>query len=563
MAREVPRSDYWPSCKVRLIIRFEEYGQKPSTNQPAKRPTIRKGGEETPPPKTKPTDSIQSADDLTHVVVGIIPKTAQIGRNGIREAASLSFELKYADLPLDPRTVRSCAVECYMGTVTPEDFAKGIAGATRTVTESGGTYAEPLHLVPDEFQGPRGKRSNLRFQGWVDDIELTLDEGEPLLRFECTDNTRILIGQEAPPQLTVNPSKPLDQAVNDYLANFPQFAGIKAKYLPENATAPALGEAFGPTKDKTTKKGAGPAPSNQPSVWDYLTDCVRMTGHSIRMSGTDVIIQRVRALLKEGYDHRSDDPFKGGRRLPSGVVIPRRRYIYGENIKPLSVKRNFTRLAPTNIELRCYDPTRKQVLVARHPLKAGQQIRPSPGEQGDQVWKVYPVHGVADEKTLERIAQEVYEQLNRGELEMRFTTKNLASYGGGNDDPDSLDVMPGDSVDVGVRRDPSLDPQGVTATKLEDTLAVQEAATEYLLALGHDEKFARAYAKAFANVGLVTTYHVKKLGIEWDESESYTISFECVNYVVVRADQDASPGVEPPKEDAAPADPVDVTVEDN
>lgn len=562
MLRVVPRTEWWPSCKIRLIVRFEEYGRKTSVKEPAVRPTVRKGGEEQKPPDTKPTDAVSSADDLTHVVVGIIPKSASLGRNGIREAASLSFEVKYVDLPLDPRTIRSCAVECYMGCVTPEDFQAGVEGAMRTVTESGSSYSEALHLVPDEFDGPRGKRSNLRFQGWVDDIEMSHDEsGEPMVTFNCTDNTRLLIGQEAPAQLMLEEGIPIDEAVTKYLENFPQFAGLHVKFLPEGATPPDLGEMYGPTKGKGNKKGKGPAPNGQPNVWDYLTDCVRMIGHAIRVRGTDIVIQRVRAMLKEGYDARADDPFRGGRRLPDGTVIPRRRFIYGENLRTLKVKRNFTKLAPTNIELRSYDFSRKQVVVARHPLKDDRQMRPNPGEQGDQVWKVYPVHGIADETVLARIAQEVYEQLNRGELEVSLDTRNLSSYGGGNNDPDVLDIEPGDSIDIGLKRDPS--PEAATSNQLEDKLAIEAAAAEYLTSLGHDEKFAKAYAKAFVDIGLVTTYHVRKAGFEWSEDEGYSTSLECVNYVVVRADAEADASVEPPAENASPADPVDVQVEDD
>ena len=564
MGREVPEQSYFPGCKVRLIIRFEEFGQKTSIPKPVKRPTMRKGGEEPKPSTTKPQDVTSSSDDLTHVMVGIIPKSARLGRNGIREAASLSFEIKYTDFPLDPRTVRACAVECYMGTVSAEDFAKGINGATRSVSDSGSTYSEPCHMVPDNFTGPRGEqRSNLRFQGWADNIRMVLGEDEPMLSFECTDNTRLLIGQEAPSQLIIEEGIPIDEAFRKYMENFPQFAGIGCVYLPDGETAPDIGQSFGPTKGKTTKKGQGHAPAGetQQSVWDYLTDCARMAGLSIRMYGTDVIIQQVRALLKEGMDHREDDPFRGGRKLPSGDVITRRRFIYGENLKSLETQRNFTKLAPTNVELRCYDVTRKQVLVARHPLNADRQTRASTGDKGDQVWKVYPVHGVADEITLQRIAQEVYEQLCRGELEVRCVTENLASYGGGNDDPDVLDLMPGDSIDAGIKREPATQ-QHVTTSDLEDELAVENSAVEYLLEQGLDERFARAYAKAFVNVGLTSTYHLRKLGVEWSTEDGYTISLECVNYVVVRADKDSLPAVEPKKSSKKSPDPSPVQAED-
>lgn len=569
---EFPRQEYFPSAKAVLRVRFDSF-DGPEPPPPAKRQNARKGKGKDEQASDLAVREFTTAEGQTVLrlegpsdapeefggpmltleperdfAIALQPKTASLGLNGIRTADTLSLELKYEDIPIDPRTIQSCSAELFLGTVTAEDFAAGIQGATRPVGREGEQGPrEPLNLVPNEFTDDVGRtRTNVRFQGWVDSWEVEFPEdGEPVVLAECTDNTRLLIDQPAPPKLSVSPDTPIDQAIADYMANFPQFRGFQILYLPPDPSdgVPALGPALGKT---ARKEQLGPPPAkggggdSQLNVWDYLTDTVGLIGHTIRVQGVTVIVQRARELFTS--EQRFDDPFN--RVDVDGNLLLRRLFVYGRNIMDMRFARNFTEYAPQNYEVRSYVGRLKKTIVARFPSKEDRQSQVRVGGKTEQKFKVIRRDGIEDESVLRTIAQSSYEQSTRPEMMVSFTTRNLASFGAGGDDPDVLDMLPGDSIDIEIARTPQEGEQSSTVTTTEDILSLRQRAIDRLTAFGYPEEMAQQYAEAFMNVGVPTTFLVRKMGFDWDESEGVDIEVEAVNYLVVRADAELPEGEE-------------------
>jgi hypothetical protein len=581
---EQPRQHYFPRARVQLIVRFEDFATgTPPPAPPAKPPQLRagKGADASPVLQVNqegnafvlvlpgegrggtPQQQISSADNRTHVLEGIIPITATLSRNGIRTADTLTLSLRYRDLPIDPRTVRACGVRFVLGTISEDDYVRELGGRPSAST-SGATAedAVPLAAIPDEFTDEQGNsRSNIRFEGWVDDWQVELpEEDEPTVTLECTDNTRLLIEQDAPAKLTVGEDGPIDRAVAEYLANFPQFRGLAVEYRPAGSDVPQLGKALAKT---AFRPKLGPAPAGgasgggggtaKLSVWDYLTDIAGALGLIVRLEGTTIILQRARTLYSSKFSGRPDDPFTG-RILPSGREILRRLFVYGRNILDQEFSRKFTRAAAMNVEVRCYSGKRGLTLVGRHPQKDQRQGRPLPGDASDEKWIVHTVSGIEDEATLRAIAQGIYESLGRSELAVKFTTRDLASYGGGNSDPDLLDLQAGDAVDIEIARDA----EG-TSTPGQVEQSLSERAAEFLQQLGYEDAFAAAYGAAIGQIGFPSTFRVKTVGFDWDHEEGVQISIECVNYLEVRRDGDLPNGEE--VEPSTTASPQPVTVQ--
>lgn len=837
---EQPAQDYFPAARVRLIIRFEEFGATDTPEPPAVPPQLRTGETTLPNALTVedqdgklvlvspssnqdggPQKQQASTDGRTHVIDGVIPMSASLQRNGVRIADTLSLSLLYVDLPFDPRVIRSCAVEYYLGTLSVEEFERGQAGSADNPE---GADALPLNVLPDDRSDGT---SNVRFLGWVDEWEVDVpEEADAMVHLTCTDNTRLFLEQDAPPKLSVGTKKPLDEAVAEYLANFPQFAGMEVEYRPKNAEPPLLSEILQPT---AFSEKVGPPPvGDNTMVWDYLTDIAGSVGHTIRVDGVTVVIQRAKTLYDgRVYNRRPDDVFKG-RILPSGRELTNRMMVYGRNVKEMNFAREFARYAPLNVEVRCfpgdtvvraagiekgysrwyegavvrvttsdngiltgtpnhpvltaqrgwvpldaledgedlvtgfvgegveafrdphvdeapaeigevlhalllvgvperrpvrpvdfhgdggaqgdgevqvvsvgsvlrdrgepdllkddvdillepagegqlgltglrsrklgtsdlvsreglpagggvhaigegrsllgsefpesvlgggtvvsdldaegdegfpdatgvdaerlaelvkagaievttckvvgversgfaghvynlqtesgyyraggiiahncYEPRRKKTLVSRYPTSDGKrQKRISPGDAADQKWVVFRVAGVGDEPTLRIIAQGIYEALSRNEITASFSTHDLASYGGGNDDPDLLDLQAGDTVDLEVNRE--LD-EFSTFNSVEEIVASR--AEGYLKSLGYEGDMAKAYAKAMSDAGFITSFRVRDLTIDWD-SDTPAVSINCnlVNYLEVRADNVLPEGEEiPPDEGGAKA----------
>lgn len=583
MAADEPNQSYFPSARVRLLVRVEDFGNPKVPPPPFRPPHLRRGVGLTKDSTSKltvefvngvwklsgpgsthnqlgsPQQQQASSDGLSVVGEGIIPSAAQLKLNGIRTASTLSVTIPFLALPLDPRAIRAVAIEYYLGCVSAEDYQRGIRGEVRSDNSSSGALDAglPLHVIPDTYVDPYGhQRTNLRFQGWVDTWETTFPENdENSVQLECCDNTRQLLDQDAPMQLHIEPKVRIDQAIANYLANFPQFTGLSVQYLPmiDPSRIPTLGAAYGKT---AFQPHFGPPPAggggtagggsaeNKLKVWDYLTDVTKAVGHLVRMVGTTIIVQRPRTIFDSALAARTDDPFHG-RNLPSGPTLQRRLYVYGHNVTELKIKRKYAKNVPKNVEVRSYDPMNKLLLVVRYPSLAQTksepkrlQTKPHPGDANDQAWHVQNVQGVRDKKTLSFIAQGIYEQIGRGELEIKLLTKNLGSFGGGNLDPDALDLQVGDAVDIEINRqsDGTTIPNSVSDIQKE----LHDHPVDYLTSIGYSKAFANAYTSAIQNAsGIPTTFRCKSIGIDWDmTSAGVTLDIELMNYVEVRANQD-------------------------
>ncbi len=582
-----PNQTYFPRARARLIVRFEDFGAHVPP-APKKPPHIRGGksvdnkaalkvekdgdayriGPEASARGGAPHEQTSSSDGRTFVIDRLVPVRATLLRNGVRAADTLSLTLRFLDFPFDPRALRSVAVQFYLGTLTEEQFQGEVSGSFKDV-------------LPDTFVDHRGRtRSNLRFEGWIDELsEEWDDDGQALVSFECTDNTRLLIDIEAPPQLTVAADQPIDKAIASYLANFPQCAGLTVEYRPIGAPPPSLGKALAKT---AFRPKLGPAPSggaggasggagaggggSKLAAWDYLTDIAGALGLAIRMEGRKVIVQRPRTLWASKFEGRSDDPWTG-RILPDGRNVPARLFIYGKNLSRFGFKRKYSKWTSTNVEVRCYSAKQGKTLAARFPgAKKDERVTsPKPGDGTEESWKIVTVNGIEDEATLRAIAQGVYESIGRQEFTGKFQSKDLASFGGGPSDPDILDCQAGDAIELEVAR--AVDGATSAGAAAE---AVATRASSFLKQLGFDDALASAYAKAVSKIGMTGTYRVRTLSIDWDgEAEgggdqgAITVDFEVVNFLEVRASKDLPAGEEIEPQGGGNAGPDRVHVEDS
>lgn len=534
---ERPIQEWYPRARVSLVIRFEEFGGSISTSPPKTKQNLRKGTSgskeleyvkdpDAPAgttryllqPKSGSTiTAATSADKLTHAVGGIVPKSANHTRNGLDKADTLSVELAFMDAPFDPRCIRSCGIEYYLGTVSAEVHAESQSSGITT-------------FLPDSSVDSRGKyRSNKRMSGWVDSWEIDYKDGAPIVKLECRDQRSVLIDQDAPPQLHLDQKLPIDKAIADYLTNFPQFAGISVSWRGNpGEDAPKLD---GILVKKGTQKGTQTG-KDKSSVMDYLTDMVGAAGCILLMEDTTLVVSKPRTVLKSG-SNRANDPHAGSTRSINGMPLKNRSFVYGYNVKDMKFGRKFNAAAPTNVEARCYLGSSKKTIVARFPDLT---THVHPGDKGsDKKWLVWRVQGIGSVETLKLVAQSIYEQSSRKELSVDLTTHDMASFGGDNLDPDVLDMLPGDSFDVYVLREKD---EATSAGMIEDAGLVKSKLVEFMFGLGFDMKLAEAYASAYTAGGFQTTFRSRVIRLDWASDSGVSISLSGSNYVEVRLDKE-------------------------
>lgn len=577
MSEIAPKQGYYPSAKVKLTIRFEDFAPKytdPSGKDDKKGKSPKKAARNlkgivvpraelkvdkeistdgTPrfvlrgmvdaennvvspdqKPNSTPTAPRDSLPTNTATVLGIIPHQATMRKNNPRIADTLNVTLRYEDFPLNPLTIRATAVEYYLGTVSASDYARGMAGETRKTLTAGSVQSiEPLHMVPDFYVNPEDgqRRSNLRFQGWVDKCELEFNEGVPFVRLECTDNTRLFMDQPAPPNLRIEPKLPIEEAVAQYLSHFPQFEGVTVQYYPESEAGTVMIQ--GALAKPLHPPHLGPAPAGggggeDMSVMDYLVQVVGTLAHLVRIDGSDLVIQKSNSLVGGKRRTRPNDSYVS--RTVNNVVYPYRSIIYGWNASMVKFTRQFSGRAPKNIEIRSYNPAKKSPTVGRYPLKGNKIISPMPGGKEDDKWNVQTVAPGLSQEQVDEIAKQTYEAISRTEISVTVKTKNPASYGGGNDNPDMLDLQTGDPINIFVDKSDAAS----TVAGTDAALSVAYTAERRLISLGFSEHFAKLYAQARAHTAMPKTFYTRDASITWSIESGIDIEVEAVNYIEAR-----------------------------
>src|SRR4029077_6502663 len=153
----------------------------------------------------------------------------------------------------------------------------------------------------------------------------------------------------------------------------------------------------------------------------------------------------------------------------------------------------------------------KKDLVVRfpdpHDVK-NLRAHPRPGDGGiDQVWRVVKVAGIEDEKILLLVAQNAYQSIGRNELHIELETKNLSSFGGGNDNVEVFDMRAGDTFELlTTRADVSSVAPGGNATFAEQEQGLLTHAQDIMQSLGFGTGFSAAYARAYRNAGFQTLF---------------------------------------------------------
>jgi hypothetical protein len=143
----------------------------------------------------------------------------------------------------------------------------------------------------------------------------------------------------------------------------------------------------------------------------------------------------------------------------------RRKMVWGKNLKGLSFSRKLGGVKCQTIEMRSPNPATGRTLWARYPVFAGQPPSGLLGKGGspqpqktrtavvgptgaaDESILVQYVRGVTDLKLLERIAQNVFEEIGRQEIEGSFSTDDLDSFDSVVEG-DLLDLQSGDPIDI-------------------------------------------------------------------------------------------------------------------
>lgn len=619
----IPQQTYYPSCVVNLTIRFDESFidgpgiPKPmSTTDAATNPAVlpaRGSGKALALEKVPSGDAARRFTESRNVhTINRIPAKCSVSKSGVRSASTFELTLPFRDLPLDPRVIRAIGVEIHMGTVSAEDFARGVRGMRRA---DGSLYS----TVATRNAEGRLNASTLVMVGIVDEISEEIGgEGGVVVHMSGRDQRGMLLNSPLKPTLIneLDYNRPIHELVEEILNRHPMSQrvriGINPQEWPGGRIPEALpGDILPPHRRGSPRRGGGRARAaahppggggghgHEMSYWDLITRLCMLVG-AVPTFVNDVLwIRPLRGLFSQNRatpDGRYGTPFNPDqpRVVDGSEPIRIRRMAVGNNLARLSFKRTLVgekkvkAVRVVSVDLRSENraenhtieaiwPPQERVQRTRvttrtsrtgrettseRPRDDGDQdasengasaagsretttAAPS-GQGGQQDVATIPVYGITDKNRLTEIARGLYEEMARGEMTGTFDTNNLASFGGGNSDPDMLRAEPGDAVEIVVEAGAIREAgTGVVSSVTDHYTAPYEEQVRKLTALLGNELFARALlttSRGRINQ-LQRVFRLSSLSLEWSNTDGISVSGELQNYYVVRSEVDASPPV--------------------
>lgn len=369
-----------------------------------------------------------SKGDDYSIEFATVPLSLDIEDKGFRHAADLTAEFPFLDLPLDPRIVRECRVEAWIGVIPAADFASRDKWM--------------LSAVPSS-------QRVLRFNGYIDLGEMTHNDVEGTLHIKARSYEACLIDGKINSMASAYRVKGNSEAITVYvnriLSQYPPTSGgkggdqfraywygadpnkeptIDRKTLVRSLQTAASRNAAAGTTGQTPPKlqedqanattdvsGSGDSsPGGSPavvpgamredgiSIWDLITQacelcgCIPMYRPSLpnpsvaSTQGRTGAIDPAHCLLLTPPQAFLDDishgtTIAGGARdgfqrtftvqdSDAPIKSDVRFMVWGHNVKSMKLSRKYNRARPTAVEIRAYNPDASntlRVMVSRFP----------------------------------------------------------------------------------------------------------------------------------------------------------------------------------------------------
>lgn len=551
---------YYPTVATRLTIRFDEALLTGKTPAPT---TV----EEEAASSDSVAALVGAGDRLSHTLT-IVPKTANIEIPSIRQSPKFSMNYAFRDLPIDPRAVRSASVEIYIGAVSSDNFARGMLGQLE-----GGRLASQLIVKPE----------NLMLVGTVDNITTEHTSKGSEVKIDGRGLQGLLLDAKAhADQLQkLNLNQTVDEVVRQLLGMDPHgkvirdFVRVRSEEWPKGLIPipadPSLLTRVnkGQQGDKANLPMKGD--SNQVGVWDVITNLCSIVGAVPYFIGNYLWIRPAKSIFTQRYAGKSEDqngnklentvptPFKDGkpRHIELGdsdsIDVSYRKMVFGRNLINFKMERKFGGVkVPTVKVVSMTDakgPNKK--IEAEWPPVAETKARTTSvsadgkKSQTDQLVIYRP--GIKSKDLLLLVAEQIFNEVGRGEMGGSASTKDLASLGGDNSDTDMLTLRPGDAIEFAADAGGLASvPQIVSELNRQTSASPEELTRGLTEKLGFDKDLASVLVGTSRNefAGLQNVFRISNVKYSWDIASGIGVDFDFQNYVEARYDFQ-SKGIDP------------------
>jgi hypothetical protein len=495
-----------------------------------------------------------TARDSEIQVIPIIPKNVTIHVNSYKQADSFELVFDVLDLPFDPQIIRAGAAEIFLfehaGNADQQrvldrqhPFSSADPGATRP---RDAVQTLSLELGTDAARDVFTLGNKPRIVGTFDDVDLELSENGKWVTIKGQDYTAFLAQVQFPPNADgtarrIPVGKRLDTIVDELLeeADPDRQLGVAVRGL-DAATLPIV------HSEVATNVKRGIPVKQETSYWDVIYKLVERYGFICFVDGLDVVISRPKTITDKD-------------------VSQIRRMAWGRNLEHLTMRRHLGKEQAPTIVVRSYVPG-KGTLTAEFPSgtidRSG--VFKSKGSGGKKrggftfkrrikettsvskkgkvkttvrerdEYQIVDVHGITDQATLQRIAENRYNLLGKAERVLIAKTRDLKDLHGIN----ILDIAAGDAITV------EWDEFNLEMLSSGLEPAVKQ---RHLEARGYQSSVAATIVKHYAILqGLTRPLRFKEGTFEYDVDSGISIEMELQDFMVVDGIRPDSGAVAPP-----------------
>lgn len=398
-----------------------------------------------------------TGDEFT-TVMNVVPRKASVEMPGPRQAATFALDFDYDTLPIDPRLIRAVGVEIHLGCVTAKDYGEGMSGATDADGRSPSILATRSGLVDPATGKPAPDGSTLLFYGTVDKWAVEMDDTGSRATLTGRSIVGILLDGKPPADALkrVDLERPIHRVIADLIATIPTDQRLSLDVMTNEAEwpggkVPAPGIIDGVTNitiGAATGKpaaGGGGGATDRVSYWDLITNLCYLVGGVPYLEGSTIWIRPGRSVF-EIIDNPGRTPFRDVRTAADGE-LGFRRLLIGRHVKTFKIERTFGGTPVPMVHAVGFDDRatgKDRIVVGQWPPAESPAAK---AKTDGEVLRI-PIYNVRDKARLVQIARDTYEEIGRGEIGGEFSTATLASFGGGNHDPDLLRLRPLEPVEM-------------------------------------------------------------------------------------------------------------------
>jgi hypothetical protein len=494
--------------------------------------------------------------DKFTVFTSRVPVSANIVLPHPREAGTFTLIFDYREFPIDPRLLRAVGVEIHLGTVTADDYARGMSGKRDASGRPLSLIRTRLDMADPVTGESQVDPSTLMFFGSCDRWRVAHTDHSSTIHLEGRDVRGIFLDTKlAYDRLDgLNTDQRIDFVVRDIIKTMASEQDFKLDVFTvpgewPGGEVPSPGDTEGLTRVRSGAKGtsassnpsnaSGGGGGNKANYWDLITNYCALVGGVPYLTNTGLWIRPARSIFDVLSDAAIATPFAGGKpRQVGDESIRVRRMVWGRNLRSLTFDRKFAGTVVPIVQVVSISDREQginRLLIAQWPPAETPQAQ---SKAENEVIKI-PVPGINDLDRLIEIAHDIYEEIGRGEMGGSAQTMNLASEGGSNEDADMLRLRPTDPVEFMVDARALTSAAPLVSELNEASRRSFEEEVEILYRQLGDRDIARVLVAQSRGAipELLQFYQVSRVGFEWSSNDGVSVSFDFQNYVVSRHGQ--------------------------